>query len=145
MTARKSVKWRIVGEGGRDRVGSIDGVDLLSIVALPHARRYEIRFAGIVRDREFSNLDMAKKFAEEQAEHWLAEHKAKIADEARRKEEDRLEHLAMTAKLQEVVTRLADHGIACRAMGGVFLRLDVAEVLVSKLEDLRRIEERGAV
>lgn len=145
MTAKKTVRWRIVGEGGRDRVGSIDGVDLLSIVALPHARRFEIRFAGIVRDREFQNIDAAKRFAEEQAEHWLEQHKAKIADEKRRAEEEKIEHLAMTAKLQEVVTRLADHGIPCRAMGGVFLRLDVAEVLVSKLEDLRRIEERGAV
>lgn len=143
MTAKKFVRWSMRGRG--DRVGSIDGVDLITIVALPHARRLEIRFAGEVKDREFANIDRAKKFAEEQAPAWLANHKAKLEDEARRKEEEKIEHLAMTAKLQAVVTRLADHGIPCRAMGGVFLRLDVAEVLVSKLEDLRRIEERGAV
>lgn len=66
-------------------------------------------------------------------------------DEERRQEEDRLEHLAMTARLQKVVTALANHGIAARGMGGIFLRLDVAERLVSTLEDLKAIEERGAV
>ena len=66
-------------------------------------------------------------------------------DDERRRVEERLEHLAMTARLQKVVNALANHGVAARAMGGIFLRLDVAEHLVSILEDLKAIEERGSV
>ena len=51
-------------------------------------------------------------------------------EDQKRQEEERLEHLAMTARLQKVVTALANHGIAARGMGGIFLRLDVAEHLV---------------
>ena len=66
-------------------------------------------------------------------------------EDQRHQEEERLEHLAMTARLQKVVNALANHGVAARAMGGIFLRLDVAEHLVSIREDLKTIEERGAV
>jgi len=38
---------------------------------------------------------------------------------------------------------LANNGIPARSIAGVFLRLDVAEKVASRLEDLRKIEDRG--
>lgn len=49
-------------------------------------------------------------------------------------------------ELEQVVTALANHGVAARSVsGGIFLSLAVAKNLVSLLEDLKQIEERGSV
>ena len=48
-------------------------------------------------------------------------------------------------ELEEVVTRLRDHGIIARTFDGVLLSKDAAEKLASMLDELRRIEERAAV
>jgi hypothetical protein len=42
-----------------------------------------------------------------------------------------------------VVSVFANNGIPARSIAGVFLRLDVAEKVASRLEDLRKIEDRG--
>lgn len=50
------------------------------------------------------------------------------------------------AAVSQVVTALASHGIAAQsASNGVFLSIVVAEHLVSVLDDLKTMEERGCV
>lgn len=60
-------------------------------------------------------------------------------------ERERVEHIGLGRRLEGVVSALANHGIPAKSVAGVLLRLDVAEELVKKLEDLQRLEERGYV
>ena len=48
-------------------------------------------------------------------------------------------------ELEEVVARLREHGIIARTFDGILLSKRAAEKLASMLDELRRIEERGAV
>ena len=60
-----------------------------------------------------------------------------------RQEQAQLEHIGLGRRLEQVVSVFANNGIPARSIAGVFLRLDVAEKVASRLEDLRKIEDRG--
>lgn len=48
-------------------------------------------------------------------------------------------------ELEQLVTRLRDHGIIARTFDGILLSKKAAERLASMLDDLRRAEEGGHV
>lgn len=141
----KLIKWQACGEDNRERVGTIRGFNLgVHVDYLAGSQRYSVRFGGQQRG-DFDDVDAAKKFAEKNITAWIDEVRHTREEEAQRREEEKREHLAMTRMLETIVSRFANHGIPCRAMGGIFLRIDVAEKIAGMLDDLRRLEERGAV
>ena len=52
-----------------------------------------------------------------------------------RQEQAQLDHIGLGRRLEQVVSVLANNGIPARSIAGVFLRLDVAEKVASRLED----------
>lgn len=152
MTRRsdKIILWRACGEGGRDREGRIPGLVLkVEVLWSPFGRNYLLRFAGVDRGR-FKALEGAKRDAENNIAAWIAELREAEAEETRAAE--RVEEETAGRRLTAVVSSLANHGIPARQLGGIFLRLDAAEQLATKLaelqviaERLREIEERGYV
>lgn len=154
MTRRidKSILWRACGEGGRDREGRIPGVALkVEVQWSPFGKNYLLRFAGVDRGR-FKALEEAKRDAENNIAAWIEELREEEAAQSKARAVERVEEETAGRRLTAVVSSLANHGIPARQLGGIFLRLDAAEQLATKLaefqviaERLREIEERGYV
>lgn len=60
-----------------------------------------------------------------------------------RQEQALLEHIGLGRRLEQVISVFANNGVPARSLAGVFLRLDAAEKVAERLEDLRKIEDRG--
>ena len=60
-----------------------------------------------------------------------------------RQEQALLEHIGLGRRLEQVISVFANNGVPARSLAGVFLRLDAAEKVAARLEDLRKIEDRG--